>query len=353
MYPRIEVDLKKIYDNAKFLSDQFKENNLRFMAVTKVFCADVEISKVIIDGGAEFLADSRIENLERVKDLNAKKLLLRLPMHSEVEKVVKFADYSLNSELSTIKKLSETAKSLDRVHNVILMVDLGDLREGVLPVDVDTTVESILLLDGVKLAGVGVNLTCYGGVIPTSKNLGQLADIANHIEEKYNLQLDVISGGNSSSLYLLDKKELPSKIDSLRIGETLVLGRETAYGKLIEGMHTDAFKFAGEIVEVKKKGSAPIGEIGMDAFGNNPVFEDKGDIMRAIVAVGRQDVNPSGLTIEDSDIEILGASSDHLLLDISNSKKDYKVGDIIKFDVDYGALLSLYTSEYVKKEYIK
>ncbi|MGB3366891.1 MAG: ornithine racemase Orr [Acidaminobacteraceae bacterium] len=353
MYPRLEVDLKKILENSKFLSNQFKENNLKFMAVTKSFCAFEEISRVIVEGGAEFLADSRIENLEKAKDLDAKTLLLRLPMQSEVEKVVKYADYSLNSEISTISKLSEISKKLGKVHNVILMLDLGDLREGVLPVDVDATVESILELDGVKLAGIGVNLTCYGGVIPDKNNLGQLADIANHIEEKYKLKLEIISGGNSSSLYLIDKKELPSKINSLRIGETLVLGRETAYGNIIEGMHTDAFKLAGEVIEVKKKGSSPIGEIGMDAFGNHPVFEDKGDIMRAIVAIGRQDVNPDGLSPLDSKIEILGASSDHLLLDITNSETKYKVGDIIRFDVDYGALLSLSTSNYIKKEYMK
>lgn len=353
MYPRLEINLNKVHENAKFLSNQFKENDIKFMAVTKVFCGIKEISKAVLDGGAEILADSRVENLELAKELDAKTLLLRLPMQSEVDRVVKFADYSLNSELSTMAMLSEASKKIDKRHKVILMVDLGDLREGILPVDVDNTVEEILKLDGIELAGVGVNLTCYGAVIPNSTNLGQLSDIANHIEEKYNLKLEIISGGNSSSLYLIDRKELPSKINNLRIGETLVLGRETAYGELVEGMHTDAFKLVAEIIELKKKGSSPIGETGMDAFGNRPVFEDKGDIMRAIVAVGKQDVDPDCLDILDRDIEILGASSDHLLLDISNSKTEYKVGDTIEFGVDYGALLSLCTSNYIKKEYIK
>lgn len=352
MYPRLEINLNKISDNAKFLANQFKENDLKFMAVTKVFCGIKEISKAVLDGGAEILADSRIENLKLAKELKASTLLLRLPMQSEVDKVVEFADYSLNSELSTMKKLSIAAVEQDKIHNVILMVDLGDLREGILPVDVDETVEQILKLQGLKLAGIGVNLTCYGAVIPNAKNLGQLSDIANHIEDKFDIKLDIVSGGNSSSLYLIDKKELPSKINSLRIGETLVLGRETAYGELVEGMHTDAFKLVGEIIEVKKKGSSPIGEIGMDAFGNSPVFEDKGDIIRAIVAVGKQDVDPDALEVLDSDIEILGASSDHLILDISNSKSSYKVGDRVEFALDYGSLLSLCTSNYVKKEFV-
>lgn len=353
MYPKLEINLNKISDNTQLLAKKFKEHNLKLIAVTKVFCANEEVAKTMVENGAEILADSRIDNLIRMKDVKAPKLLLRLPMHSEVKKVVEFADFSLNSELETIKKLSEAAKALGKKHKIVLMIDLGDLREGILPKDLDATVEEILKHDGVSLSGVGVNLTCYGGVIPDVTNLGQLAEIAEHIEKNYNVTLELISGGNSSSLYLIDRNELPKKINNLRIGETLVLGRETAYGDLVEGMHTDCFKLVAEIIELKEKGSKPIGNIGMDAFGNKPVFEDKGNLLRAIVAVGRQDVNPSGLTPFDEKIEILGASSDHLLLNLTDCDKSYKVGDLLEFQLDYGALLNLSTSEYITKECVK
>jgi predicted amino acid racemase len=127
------------------------------------------------------------------------------------------------------------------------------------------------------------------------------------------------------------------------------LGTESAYGERIEGTYGDAFTFSAEIIELKEKPSAPIGEIGMDAFGGKPVFEDKGIIKRAIVAAGRQDVKHEGLTPRDKGITILGASSDHMILDVTNAERQYSIGDAIEFDVSYGALLAAATSEYVNK----
>jgi predicted amino acid racemase len=49
--------------------------------------------------------------------------------------VVRSADISLNTELDTLKKLSYYAKASNKNHQVIVMVELGDLREGVLPID--------------------------------------------------------------------------------------------------------------------------------------------------------------------------------------------------------------------------
>lgn len=161
-----------------------------------------------------------------------------------------------------------------------------------------------------------------------------------------------MSGGNSSSLDLLMNDDMPRGVTNLRIGESIVLGRETAYGKNIKGTYQDAFKLVCEIVECKEKPSVPIGEIGIDAFGNKPVYEDKGILKRAIVAIGKQDIDTDSLMPIDTSIEILGASSDHMILDISKSENDYKVGDEVEFLLTYGGLMSTSTSEYVSKEII-
>ncbi len=223
------------------------------------------------------------------------------------------------------------------------------LEKAFLPVDVNKAVEEIIKIEGVNLYGLGVNLTCYGGVVPNDKNIGLLCEIAEGIEKKFDVKLEMVTGGNSSSFYMLDKGTMPSKVNNLRMGEIIVLGRETAYGEAIEGTFDDAFKLQAEIVEIKTKGSMPIGEIGMDAFGNTPTFEDKGMILRAIAAVGRQDVDPSNLIPMDEGIEILGSSSDHLLMNMSGSKNEYKIGDVVEFKLEYGSLLSLTTSEYIEK----
>lgn len=354
MYPRLVIDLEKVKNNVRALRALTDKGNCELGIVTKSFCADKEIVKAIDSEGVDFLADARIKNIASYKEANAPKLLLRLPQHCEIPEVVKFADMSLNSELSTIKLISEEAKKQGKTHKVILMIDLGDLREGIFFKDEDIIMESvkeILSLENIELHGIGVNLTCYGAVIPTKDNLSQLVEIARKIEKGFNIKLSMISGGNSSSVYLIDKGELPEGINSLRIGEAFILGNETAYGEKVENTADDAIIFEAQIIELKDKPTLPIGEIGLDAFGEKPHYEDKGIARRAILAVGKQDTDIGAMIPIDEAIEIFGASSDHMIVDVTNSKVQYKVGDTISFKLGYGALLKLFTSDYISREY--
>jgi predicted amino acid racemase len=356
MYPQLVIDLKKIENNLDKISKMVKSVDCSLMIVTKGYCADNEIYKILEASDIDFLADSRVQNLKKYEGTKKQRVLLRLPMGSEAEEVVHYADLSLNSEISTIIKLDVAARKQNKIHNILLMIDLGDLREGIFyknEEEIFNAVEEILKLKNIKLHGIGVNLTCYGAVIPKNENLSILVDIAEKIESKYNIKLDMISGGNSSSVHLINKNQLPKRINNLRIGEAFLLGDETAYSQMIDGLYDDAFVLRAEIIELKEKQSVPIGETGVDAFGNRPVYEDRGIIKRAIIAVGRQDVDSDNLHPIDSKIDILGASSDHLILDVSKSDKRYKVGDIIEFKLSYSSLLRATTSEYVSKTYKK
>lgn len=353
-YPKLNVYKKKLSHNIKRLKEIFDEAGIQLVCVTKVFCADSSITPIYVEAGVETLGDSRIENLAKMKNLGIKRLLLRLPMISEAKEVVEHADISLNSELKTIRALAEAAKEAGKVHQIILMKDMGDLREGIFnEEDFLEAVAEIIKFSSIQLFGIGVNLTCYGGVIPDEQNLGGLLDMKKKAEQKFNIQIPIVSGGNSSSFYLLRDGRLPQGINQLRLGEAVVLGREAAYGEKIEGLYQDAFTLEAEIIELKEKPSIPIGQIGMDAFGNHPVFEDKGIRKRAIVAVGRQDAFASEMVPICSEIKILGQSSDHTILDVTEVITPLAVGDTVSFHLTYGSLLTLCTSQYVKKEMIE
>lgn len=325
-YPALKIDLAKLENNTRLLVDKCAPYGIGVSAVTKVFCGIPEVAEAMVRGGARYLADSRVENLMKMKDINLPKMLLRIPMLSQVDDVIEYADISLNSEYEVINSLSSAALKRGKVHSIILMIDLGDLREGVWADDAVEFAGKILDLKGIKLAGIGTNLTCYGAVIPKIDNLSKLVNIADRIQQKYDVELSIISGGNSSSIYLVEEGTIPKRINNLRLGESIVLGNETAYGNRIKGTYNDCFTLCAEIIELKEKPSLPIGEIGVDAFGNKPFFEDKGIRKRAILAVGKQDVRIEGLIPKDDKIIILGASSDHMILDVTDSDKKYSIG---------------------------
>ena len=350
MYPRIIIDIEKYRHNVKYMLKKCHDYGLSMMAVSKVYCADQELIKVLEEEKVDYIADSRIQNLITI-NTSIPKVLLRLPLHGETKNVVQYSNISLNSELSTIALLNKYAKDIDVKHGIILMIDLGDLREGIFDIDeLYDTVEKVLNMTNITLRGIGVNLTCYGGVIPTSEILSKLVDYKKKIEEKFGINLDIISGGNSSNIDLLLKNEIPEGINNLRLGESLVLGRETAFGDFIDNTFDDVFTLESDIIELKVKPSIPIGEVGMNAFGKKPTFEDKGLVTRAIIGIGKQDVDHNEIIPYDT-IEVLGSSSDHIILDVTDGYNKYEVGDYVLFKLTYSSILSLMTSKYVTKYY--
>lgn len=353
MYPCIEVNLRKIEENSRKMNEMFKKKGISIMAVTKGFSAEPNIAKAMLRGGPLFIADSRIQNLKALKNLPAKKVLLRLPMISEIEEVLKYADYSLNSELGTLKEIGKAASEKGMIHKVIIMADLGDYREGIRYNKIEEFVDEAVKIDGVEIRGFGVNLTCFGGVIPEHTTLKRLVEITMRMKDKYDLNIEIVSGGSSSSVYLIDEEiGFPEGINNLRLGEVILLGKETAFGERFDGLYDDAFVLKAQIIELKDKPSVPHGRIGRDAFGNIPTYEDRGIIRRAIVALGKQDVDPSGIIPQNPELRIIGASSDHLILDLSRTKESYCLGDIVTFYVKYGGMLNAMTSPYVQKVFI-
>jgi len=346
--PRVEMNLEKIAHNAKALVELYGSKGIDVIGVTKVVCGNPYIAKALLKSGIRVLADSRIENIKRMRNAGVKAqfLLLRTPSLSQGDAVVKYADISLNSELSVIEKLAAYAVEYDKPHKIILMVELGDLREGLMPTDMENTVEQVLKMDGIILAGIGSNLACFGGIKPDQDKMASLSSIANDIENKFGLSLEYVSGGNSANYNWFTSTSDVGRINNLRLGESIYLGCETLSRKPIPGLYTDAMTLVTEVIESKMKPSLPDGSIGQDAFGNVPKFTDQGEIRRAILGIGLQDVLVSGLSPR-LDVEILGASSDHIIMNAKDM--ELKVGDELEFDLNYAALLGVMTSRYVNK----
>lgn len=348
--PRIEISLSKIRDNARILSKLYGQKGISLMGVSKAVLGEPSIVDAMIQGDVKFIADSRIENIKKMKraGISTRFVLLRTPF-SHAESVVKYADISLNTEIETLKRLSHYAKRHKKQHQVIVMVEMGDLREGILPCDLSKFIKKTLCLPNIKIIGIGCNLACHGGVKPDAKNMHELSELADIIDKEFQIRLKIISGGNSANYQWYKSVQDIGKINNLRLGESILLGCETVNRKAIPGLHTHAFKLITEVIESKKKPSLPSGEICQDAFGNVHHFKDKGIHQRVILALGRQDILTSGLKNNKS-LKIIGHSSDHMIIDSNNP--DLQVGDEVAFNLNYGGLLSAMTSPFIQKQFI-
>lgn len=350
--PQVIVDLDIIEANARAVTQTCAAQGIEVFGVTKGTCGMPQVARAMLRGGVTGIGESRFENIRRLRasGINNPMLLLRSPPLALADEVVRYVDMSLNSELPIIQALSEAALRRGKVHEVILMVDLGDLREGIWPDDLNTTVEQVLKLRGVRIAGLGTNLLCLSAVKPTRTNLGKLSEYAQQVEQQFGLKLRYVSGGNSGSLPLLLDEGLPAGINHLRVGEAILQGgRDTFYDEPWAALNRNAFVLQGELLEVKRKPSLPIGETAVDAFGNTPIFVDRGERLRGILNIGREDVSPEHLVPMDSQVELIGASSDHLILDIEAVTPPLSVGETVSFYMSYPALLAAMTSEYVRK----
>jgi predicted amino acid racemase len=353
-HPLLRVRIDRIRENARAVVDRCAASGIRVVGVAKGICGEPRVARAMAEGGCVALGDSRLDNLERLREarIGVPLHLIRIPMEEEISRAARIADLVLISDVRALRALDEAADREGRRIGVTLMMDMGDLREGFWPDEENLRGLAELLprLKSVEPVGVGVNLGCFGGVLASPENLGRLVAIRDELASRTGLSLPVVSGGATLSLVLLERGEMPPGVNELRVGEAILLGTDVTGTRDIPWLRQDTMLFEAQVVEERRKPSVPVGRVGADAFGNVPVFEDRGIRRRAIVAAGRQDVRPEGLTPLDPGVRVLGASSDHLILDVEEAPR-VRWGSLVTFQPSYGAMLAAATSSYVLKEY--
>ena len=354
VYPVLDVDLAVIKENAQVICTLCAARGITVAGVVKFSDGDFAITRAYADGGCEQIASSRTIHLERIKEADPEitTMLIRIPMLSEADRVVQCCDISLNSEESVLRRLNEAAREHDKVHSVVLMQDVGDRREGVY--GRERLIQFALLVEkelkNLYLMGIGASFACVSGVLPDWDNLSDLAESAAQIEKLIGRKLEVVSGGSSISLTMVATgAPIPSGINHLRIGGAIAnpIGMRVNRGVVIDGMREDAFKLTAEIVEVGEKPSPPGGSR-KNWSGNIIEFEDKGVRKRAIAAVGSQDIGDcSQLIPRDPGVEVIAGSSDHTVLDVTESEREWKPGDTVSFSMFYMPLLQCFSTSHV------
>lgn len=353
-YPVVECNLTKLRHNMKEIISRCGAMGISVTGVIKGYNGNIETSRVYREGTSG-LASSRMEQIVDCiqAGIPGPYMMIRIPMPGEVEDVVRYADSALVSELSTIRLIDEEcASQRKKPFGIIMMADLGDLREGFW--DKDEMVEAAVeteKMEHVRLLGVGVNLGCYGAIVPTPENLGELVSIAERIEARVGRRLEIISGGATTSLPLVLNGTMPKRVNHLRIGEGILQGKDlNDLFKLDMGfLDLDVFTVKAEVLEVKVKPSHPVGQIFVDAYGFTPEYPNRGMRRRALVGIGKLDFAFCDMLVpRDRGIGVLGGSSDHLILDVEDYEGDLKPGDILTFDTRYATMMYVTNSRYVR-----
>ena len=340
--------------NFNFLSELFNEHDLSWGVVSKLLCGNRDYLKLLIDLGIREIHDSRISNLQRVKDLdpNVQTCYIKPPAKGNIAKIISCADVSMNTEYYTLKMLSDEAVKQDKQHKVIIMVETGDLREGVMGDNLINFYEKVFNLPNIEIIGLGTNLNCLHGVMPSQDKLVQLSLYKQIIELKFNRTIPWISGGTSVTVPLLFNKQIPKGINHFRVGEILYFGLNLFTNDTVAGMRDDVFELFTEIIEITRKPVVPIGEMAANPQGQMHEIDSNlygQESFRAILDVGLLDIDPKYLIMDGYDFSIVGASSDMLVLDLGQNEHGYKVGDTLRFKLRYMGALALLNSYYIEK----
>jgi predicted amino acid racemase len=338
---RIIVDCERIRRNTQATVELCALRGIEVVGVTKACCGHPDVARAMLAGGVRLLAESRLQNVRRLRAarIDTPVMMLRLPALSEVEEMVGLTQVSLNSQVETVRALSRAARAQDLTHQVILMLETGDRREGVMPERAVEVAQGMASLPNIELIGMGANTTCIAGVLPTRENTQRLVDVAEEVERALGIRFETLSAGNSASLALLLRDEMPARATQLRIGGAILIGEVDSTGDWPDALpHQDAFVANAEVIEVETKPSVPEGIVAPNAFDDIPEWPDLGPRRRAIVALGRQDLQIESLVPYRPGVTLLGASSDHLVLDVTGAEPPVHLGEELTFRMLYGAV---------------
>ncbi len=351
----ITLDSKKLKSNYDYLETLFQKNDIEWAVVTKMLSGNTTFLRELLKFDIRQVADSRVTNLKSIKSINPniETVYIKPPAKRSIPNVVQYADISVNTEIETIKLLSDEAKKQDKMHKIIIMIELGELREGVMGEDFMAFYESVFRLDNIQVVGIGTNLSCLYGVLPNHDKLIQLSLYEQLVEARFSRQIPYVSGGSSVTIPLIFQHLLPKGINHFRVGETLYLGTDVYNNSKFKKMHSDVFRLYSEIIELTEKPVVPMGDMGTNVEGKTFDFgePDRSEkAYRAIIDLGLLDVEMNHIQPVDKALKFAGASSDMIVIDLADNQKGYKVGDLVEFEMDYMGILRIMNSRYIEKK---
>lgn len=331
----INIHLSKIKYNAVLLQQMLHHRGVRMIPVTKCMAGDAKVHAMLRELGFDLLAESRLKHIPAQQTPRKDFMLIKGSVPEEAAQTVQKTRVSLQTEMETIRALSAAAVEQNTKHQVLLMVDWKDGREGVLTYEVVSYVKQIVALEGIAFKGLAFNFMCYRQMPPTEEDLPYMHQLIEAVEKDTGIHLHTISGGNSSMLTLAMYQDL-GRINELRVGEAIFRGYETAYNMRLPQLYDNAVTITGRIIEIKPR---------LD-------MRTRQSYLQALVDIGQLDTAVDDIMPFDEHLSIVGYTSDVLLLNLGVADY-YQVGDNVTFELGYNALAHSMHSHQLEKHYIE
>lgn len=348
---QVFIHLDKLRYNLTFIREICRKADLQPVWITKGCQAYADILELLVETPGEMLGDVSPANLKRARKRSSGKLMMvQLPDPGRVAAIGACVDVWLVSDPAHARMIAGTAKQVGKHPELVLMVDVGNRREGVLPERTADTAAAILAIEGVALVGLGTAVGCYGGYRAGLADMERLVGIARKTETRLQCRFDILSAGSGTMLLeLAAQGRLPERINQLRIGAALFVGEMPPTKTALPGLFHDAFILQGEVLETSLKPSIPAGNTGFDAFGKQVVFEDRGSRQLCILNFGLLEVDSYDLTPLTEGLRIIGATSNYTICDTTRCDPQPAMGDLLEFRMAYSSMARAMASDDVTK----
>jgi ornithine racemase len=331
--PRLEIHLDKVFQNAEFIVKKLGVLGIKTVGITKGCAGDLSIAGAMISAGVAAIGDSHFQNIVKLKQggVNFPFWMIRNPLSKQLSQIIENTEISFNSETSTIQRIADQNALSNSSHQVVIMVEVGDLREGIYPKDLGKFLNGLNTTARNSIAGIGATLGCLTHDQPARQHLELVTEAADMFKRHLGRPPQIVTLGGSCLIPLmLENPNLLRGVTHLRVGEAILLGMD-GLGNQIDGLHQDAIELVAEVIEVHDHP-----KLGKDA-------------REVAVGVGYQDMDaPDTQVTSILESKIIASTSDHTVLSCP-SDMDVKVGAEVHFRLSYKAMLRAFISPYVEK----
>lgn len=346
----LTVNLSALRSNLVRVVQFCEARNLDLLLVTKVVQSRGSILSALGEGTRR-VADVHASNFEALDPQRHPVRAILRPTFGDATTVARLATRVFVSDPRLARVLGEAREALVPGHplEVILMVETGDLRDGIPWDDLPGVVRSLAAVPGLDLRGLGTNLGCLAGAVPDQASLTRMADHLNSVRRQTGHPLPEFSLGGTVFWDVLEKGPIPPEFTELRIGEAVFFGWNTSLGGPVRGLSPSVFRIDLEVLEAwdKQVSAVPEGPVGYNAFGSMTTQSLTGRRKRAVLDGGGNLVPLAALTPLDPGCILVGETHEYTVVDCQDSTRAVEPGGFLRFRPGYEAVARSFLSPFL------